>query len=127
VNIHGSVWSFLGLFFGLGWITIILIILAIIFIVLLLETLFLYIALKMVGAENDNFGSIFLTAFLMALVGWIPILGVILQWIFISSRHNTGFLKAIGIWLLAGLLPILIALSIIIFGLFPVFSIPLPF
>lgn len=81
----------------------------------------------MVGAENDNFGSIFLTAFLMALVGWIPILGVILQWIFISSRHNTGFLKAIGIWLLAGLLPILIALSIIIFGLFPVFSIPLPF
>jgi len=120
----GAFWEW---FIGLGLITIILIILAIIFIVLLLETLFLYIALKMVGAENDNFGSVFLTAFLMALVGWIPILGVILQWIFISSRHNTGFLKAIGIWLLAGLLPILIALSIIIFGLFPVFSIPLPF
>ena len=120
----GAFWEW---FIGLGLITIILIILAIIFIVLLLETLFLYIALKMVGAENDNFGSVFLTAFLMALVGWIPILGIILQWIFISSRHNTGFLKAIGIWLLAGLLPILIALSIIIFGLFPVFSIPLPF
>ncbi|MFO7797988.1 MAG: hypothetical protein ACQERB_13415 [Promethearchaeati archaeon] len=114
-------------FIGLGWITIILIILAIIFFALLFETLFLYIALKIVGAENSNFGSVFLTAFLMALVGWIPILGVILQWIFISSRHDTGFLKAIGIWLLAGLLPILIALSIIIFGLFPVFSIPLPF
>lgn len=116
-------------FTGLGITTIIIVVIAFILIGLLLHTLFLYWALKLANAKkNTNFGSVFVTAILMALVGWIPCLGCILQWAFISARHDTGFLKAIGIWLLAGLLPIVIAIGIV-FLIFtiaaPIFALPI--
>lgn len=105
---------------------IIIVFLVFVLLALLLEAFFLYLALKITDARNTDFKDAFISALLMALVGWIPILGCILQWVIISKRHETGMLKAIGIWLLAGLLPIIIALSIIILVLFPIMAISVP-
>jgi magnesium-transporting ATPase (P-type) len=91
----------------------VIIVIVFIIVVLLFATFFLYLALKIVDAKNTDFGDVFVSALLMALVGWIPCIGCILQWLIISNRHKTSILKAIIIWLIAGLLPIIITIIII--------------
>ncbi len=83
-------------------------------VVLIFATIFLWIALKIVGGEETSFGHTFVTALLVAIVTPIPIIGLpILQWYFIKSRHGVGWLKAIVAWIIAGLIPILISLGVL--------------
>ncbi|GAB4318666.1 MAG: hypothetical protein Kow0069_21900 [Promethearchaeota archaeon] len=90
----------------------------------LLQALFLYVGVKVVKGHNDSFGEVLLTAILNFLVGLIPCIGCILQWVVINSRHETGFGNAIVAWLIAVLLPwiiviaILFAMGISVFDLF---------
>ncbi|MHA1834477.1 MAG: hypothetical protein ACTSV7_10855 [Candidatus Baldrarchaeia archaeon] len=82
---------------------------------LIIGSIFLLIGLKVVGAPETDFGRVFVTALLMAIVGVIPCLGCILQWYFIKTRHEVGWGQAILAWLLAGLIPLVIALGVALF------------
>ena len=104
----------IGWLLGLGIMTIIIIVVLFIVIGLLLNTVFLLLALKITDSKHTDFGEVFVTALIMALVSWIPCIGCILSWVIISNRHDTGIAKAIGIWLLAGLIPLLIIVGIVI-------------
>lgn len=82
---------------------------------LLIGSVFLLIGLKVVNAPVTDFGTVFVTVLLMAIVGVIPVLGCILQWYFIKTRHEVGWGQAILAWLLAGLIPLVIALGVSLF------------
>ncbi|MHA1339861.1 MAG: hypothetical protein ACTSRZ_06945 [Promethearchaeota archaeon] len=97
---------------------------------LVLAAVFLLLGLKVVDAENREFGTVIVTAIIMWLVGLIPIVGCIIQWFIIKSRHNTTLGKAIVAWLLAGLIPmaimfgIMFALGFSLFSLMPTGTFP---
>lgn len=83
-------------------------------ITLALATIFLTFGVKLAGGEETAFGHTFVTALLMAIVAPIPCLGLpILQWYFIKTRHNLGWGGAIVAWIIAGLIPALIAIGIL--------------
>ena len=106
--------QFLGVSIA-GWILIIIIV---ILIMLLLNTIFLTITLSLMNSKDDFLSSVFVTALLCALVGWIPGIGYALCWVIINARHRTGILKAILLWVLSLLIAVVIAFVIvfIIFG-----------
>lgn len=109
----------IGWLLGLGFLTIIIIIVLFIVIGLLLSTVFLLLALKITNSKHTDFGEVFVTALIMSLTSWIPCIGCIIAWVVISNRHDTGIAKAIGVWLLAGLIPLLIIVGIVL-ALIPV-------
>ncbi len=98
----------------LGWVVLIVLVIVL---GLIINTILLKIALSLFKADNTDFGDIFVTALIMALIGWIPIIGCILCWVIINSRHDTGFGKAILVWLIAGLIGIILTF-LIIWGIF---------
>ncbi|MHA1489069.1 MAG: hypothetical protein ACTSRI_05375 [Promethearchaeota archaeon] len=100
---------------NLGPIEIIILIIIVIFISLLINTICLKIGLAIFDSKNEEFGSVFVTALVCALIGWIPCIGCILCWVIINSRHDTGFLQAIVVWLIAAIISGLIAWVIYIF------------
>jgi hypothetical protein len=115
--------------FGLAITELIIVLVLIIIVSLLIEALFLKLALSIVkNAKNTEFGSVFVTALIMALIGWIPCIGCILSWVIINSRHKTGFGMAIVVWILAGLIALVVTVLIVIFivGLFGI-AIVIPF
>jgi len=81
---------------------------------LLIITISLIIGLSVVKSKYNGFGSVFITALFCALVGWIPCIGCILCWLIIRSRHDTGFLAAIVVWLIAFIMGFLITYLIFI-------------
>ncbi|MHA1858634.1 MAG: hypothetical protein ACTSUU_04225 [Candidatus Thorarchaeota archaeon] len=85
---------------------------------LVIYAVFLGIALGFVNGENREIGSTFVTALLMAIVGVIPIIGCILQWYFIKTRHNVGWGGAIVAWLIVIIIEAIVPFGII-FLLFP--------
>ncbi len=102
--------------FGLAITELIIVVVLVIIVSLLIEAIFLKIALGIVkNSKNTDFGSVFVTALVMALIGWIPCIGCILSWVVINSRHNTGFGMAIVVWILAGLIGLIVAVVIVIF------------
>jgi len=82
---------------------------------LVMGSIFLLIGLKAVNAPVIDFGKVMVTVLLMAIVAVIPCLGCILQWYFIKTRHEIGWGQAIVAWILAGLIPIVIALGMAMF------------
>ncbi|WXG43998.1 MAG: hypothetical protein WED04_08205 [Promethearchaeati archaeon SRVP18_Atabeyarchaeia-1] len=92
---------------------------AIILISLVLSTLFLMLGLGAVGGKNREFGSVFVTALIGSVLGWIPCVGCILYWYMIKTRHETSWGGAIAAWLLAGLIPLAIAIAIFWLVLLP--------
>jgi hypothetical protein len=88
---------------------------------LIVMAIFLKIALSFFsGARHTEFGSVFLTAFvitviyaitflfLSGVVAWIIVL--IVAWLLISARHHTGFFGAIAVTIIAFVLYVLVAL-----------------
>ena len=88
-------------------------------IILVVMAIFLKIALSFFSkAKHTEFGSVFLTSFIITifiaiiflflggLLAWI--IALVLMWIIISARHHTGFLYAIVITVIAFLLYILV-------------------
>ncbi|MCF2138025.1 MAG: hypothetical protein K9W43_12395 [Candidatus Thorarchaeota archaeon] len=87
-------------------------------ILLVINAVFLGIALGFVHGENRELGTTFVTALLMAIVSMIPILGCILSWYFIKTRHNLGWGGAIVAWLITGIIAGIVLFAII-FLIFP--------
>jgi len=85
---------------------------------LLIGAFFLWLALKIldVPPERMEFGAVFVTQLINAVVGLIPCIGCILQWYFIKERHTDTWGKAIVAWILAGLIPMAIILGIFLIG-----------
>lgn len=78
---------------------------------LVIGAFFLWLALGLVGVpdEQRDFGKVFVTQILNAVIGSFC---CILSWYFIKSRHDTSWGKAIAAWFLAWLIPFLIALGV---------------
>jgi hypothetical protein len=96
---------------------------------ILLQIVFLMLALKIVKGEKTNFGHVLVTWICMILVSWIPCLGCILICVIISKRHETGFWKGFLAYLIAGLLPMVIMLALVFVlapGLFAILSAMIP-
>lgn len=93
------------------------------FILLLIITIFMKLALGFFSkAKHTEFGQVFLTSFLMILIlflfnwFWPGIIGLIIAliliWILISARHHTGFFGAILITIIAIILYVIVAIII---------------
>ncbi|MFX0107478.1 MAG: hypothetical protein ACFE7R_04275 [Candidatus Hodarchaeota archaeon] len=94
------------------------VILIVIVVFLALYGIFLGIALGFVNGKNRDLGSTFITALGIALLGWIPILGCIISWYLIKTRHDVGWGGAIIAWLLVFIIAIVVIISLaIVFGL----------
>ncbi len=104
-----------------GFATLIIIVIVVFLIV---YGLFLGIALGFVNGENRNLGTTFVTALGIALLGWIPILGCIISWYLIKTRHEVGWGGAIIAWLLTAIIAaivifvVMFAAGLSLFGLF---------
>ncbi|MHA1820419.1 MAG: hypothetical protein ACTSU2_07730 [Promethearchaeota archaeon] len=80
---------------------------------IVLNVLFLMLGIRAVHGDDTGFGKVFVTGLLMWLVGLVPIVGIFLQCWVISARHNTGYGKAIVAWIIAGLIPYIVILVIL--------------
>ncbi len=94
-----------------GFVTLIILMFVI---MLLVYAVLLGIALGFVNGENRELGTTFVTALLIAIVSVIPILGCILAWYFIKTRHNVGWGGAIAAWLIVFIIAVVILLAIIL-------------
>jgi len=81
---------------------------------LVLGALFLMLGLRVVNGQNRGFGAVFWTVLIGVILSLIPCLGCILYWYIIKTRHQTGWGGAIGAWLIAGLIPILIVVAVVL-------------
>nr|MDO8100547.1 hypothetical protein [Candidatus Njordarchaeota archaeon] len=86
---------------------------------LILGALFLMVGLGAVNGKHREFGTVFITALIGAIVNYIPIVGCILYWYMIKVRHETTWGGAIAAWLIAGLIPLAIILALFVFVIFP--------
>ncbi|MHA1575791.1 MAG: hypothetical protein ACTSU3_00380 [Candidatus Thorarchaeota archaeon] len=89
------------------------IIIVVMVVFLIVYGLFLGIALGFVNGENRNLGSTFVTALVIALLGWIPILGCIIAWYMIKTRHEVGWGGAIIAWLLTAIIAIIVIVVVV--------------
>jgi len=91
---------------------------------LLITTIFLEIALSIVDAKHTDFGEVFVTAFVITILGlllfiwWVlTIIALILIIYFIAKRHDIGFCMAIIVAILAKIIEFLVIIVlIIVFG-----------
>jgi hypothetical protein len=81
---------------------------------LVLGALFLMLGLRVVNGQNRGFGAVFVTVLIGVVLSLIPCLGCILYWYIIKVRHQTGWGGAIGAWIIAGLIPILIVVGVVV-------------
>ena len=116
-------WQIWNALMGVGIIIIVTVIVVILLIEIVLGAFFLWLGLKAVDSSDDSFGRILVTQLLNMLAGLIPCVGCILQWYIIKSRHDTSWGGAIGAWLLAGLIPIVIIIIVAFIFLGPVFQV----
>lgn len=96
----------------LGATMTIIVLIALVFIIgLVLGTIFLQLALNIVGVpeEERDFNQVFITQVLNTFIGSFC---CIISWYFIKSRHDIGWGKAIVAWILSLLIPGLIAFGI---------------
>jgi hypothetical protein len=113
-----DIWTILfGLIYNPVWLLIFIVVAIVIG--LILGALFLMVGLGAVGGKHREFGTVFVTALIGAIVNYIPILGCILYWYMIKVRHETTWGGAIAAWIIAGLIPLAIILAIFFFVLLP--------
>ena len=107
---------------------------------LLIVTIFLKIGLRILGAKKTDFGEVFITSLIIAIIaalftflgGFIglvlAIIGVILIIYFIGERHDIGFCLAIIVVILAIVVYIIVLMIVIaILGFFGIiFSLTFP-
>lgn len=88
---------------------------------LLITAIFLKIALGIVGAKHTDFGEVFVTSFVITILGlllfiwWIlTIISLILIFYFIAKRHDIGFCMAIIVAILAWIIALLVIIVLVI-------------
>lgn len=88
---------------------------------LLVMAIFLKLALSLFNsARNTEFGSVFLTAFVITVIyaltflflsGWVAwAIVLIVAWLIISWRHSTGLFGAIAVTIVAFILYVIVAI-----------------
>lgn len=91
-----------------------MVLLLLVIVTLVIYGLLLGVALGFVGGKHRELGSTFGTAFLIALVSWIPCLGCILGLYFIKSRHGVGWGSALIAWILMFVIAIVVVILILL-------------
>jgi hypothetical protein len=120
-------WSELLNFFNQFAIPVLIgLIILILVIMIAIQAIFLKIALGFADATNTGFGAVFVTALINTLLLLIPCIGCILNWVVINARHDTGFAAAIGVWILAFIIQILVIVAIFFVLGFSIPFIPSP-
>ncbi len=87
---------------------------------LIVMAIFLKIALSLFSsARHTEFGSVFLTSFVITVIyaltflflsGWVAwVIVLIVAWLLISARHNTGIFGAIAVTIVAFILYVIVA------------------
>ena len=66
---------------------------------LIVNALLLGVVLGWTKGENREFGDTIITAIINALVGLIPLIGCIIQWYVIKTRHEQTWGGAISTWI----------------------------
>jgi len=66
---------------------------------LIVNALLLGVVLGWTKGENREFGDTIVTAIIMAIVNYIPIIGCIIQWYIIKTRHEQTWGGAIATWI----------------------------
>ena len=114
-----------------GTLVTILVILAIV--LLMVNGIFLGIALGFVNGKNRELGDTFMTSLLICVSSLIPCLGCILGLYFIKTRHDIGWGGAIIAYILTALIAIVVVFAILLIfflpllvTLFGLFSLPIP-
>ncbi len=94
-------------------------------IALIVNALLLGVVLGWTKGENREFGDTIVTALIMAIVNLIPIIGCIISWYIIKTRHEQTWGGAIATWIVliivyyVLLAIILVALGLSILALIP--------
>ena len=114
----------IDLIFGaLGMITILMFVVG-----LIINALLLGVVLGWTKGENREFGTTVITALIMAIVGIIPVIGCIIQWYVIKTRHEQTWGGAIATWIVLLIVTAVIIVAIVFLflgGL--VFLMPTPY
>jgi len=88
---------------------------------LIVMAIFLKIALSLFSnVRHKEFGSVFLTSFVITVIyaltflflsGWVAwVIVLIVAWLIISARHNTGLFGAIAVTIVAFILYVIVAI-----------------
>ena len=96
---------------------------------LIVNALLLGVVLGWTKGENREFGDTIVTAIIMAIVGLIPIIGCIIQWYIIKTRHEQTWGGAIATWIVLIIVYyIILAIIAVLFlgGLMMLMPIPMP-
>ena len=96
---------------ALGVIGLVLVLVFVVF--LLINAVFLGIALGFVNGKNRDLGTTFVTSLLNALVSVIPCIGCILALYFIKTRHDLGWGGAIAAYILTFVIAIVVIIAIL--------------
>ena len=96
---------------------------------LIVNALLLGVVLGWTKGENREFGDTIVTAIIMAIVNIIPVIGCIISWYIIKTRHEQTWGGAIATWIVliivyyVILAVVVLALGLSILALMPI---PLP-
>jgi len=97
---------------------------------LIVNALLLGVVLGWTKGENREFGDTIITAIIMAIVNIIPVIGCIISWYVIKTRHEQTWGGAIATWIVliivyyVILIILLLILGIGLLALIP--AIPMP-
>jgi len=85
---------------------------------LIVNALLLGVVLGWTKGENREFGDTIVTAIIMAIVNYIPIIGCIIQWYIIKTRHEQTWGGAIATWIVLIIVYyVLLAIILVVLGL----------
>ena len=83
-------------------------------IALIVNALLLGVVLGWTKGENREFGDTIVTALIMAIVNLIPIIGCIISWYIIKTRHEQTWGGAITTWIVLIIVYYIILASILV-------------
>ena len=83
-------------------------------IALIVNALLLGVVLGWTKGENREFGDTIITALIMAIVNLIPIIGCIISWYIIKTRHEMTWGGAIATWIVLWIVYIIILAIILV-------------
>ena len=88
---------------------------------LLILTIFLKIALGIIDARHTDFNDVFVTSFIITIIAIVlfvhillALIGLLLIWYLISSRHDTTYCMAIIVSILAIVVAVIVIIAIVV-------------
>jgi len=94
---------------------------------LIVNALLLGVVLGWTKGENREFGDTIITAIIMAIVNIIPVIGCIISWYIIKTRHEQTWGGAIATWIVLIIVYyVILAVVVLALGLSILALIPIP-